>query len=778
MICIDKNKFLLSTKNTSYAFRVMETGQLEHLHYGGPIGIEDLDSLTEKRVFQAGTTIGYDKEHPELNLEDIKLEMSSYGKGDIREPFVEIVYPNGSYTSDFVFEGYEMPSGAPEWEGLPVSYSEEDQAEYLIIRLREKTHDVKLELHYTVYEYTDVICRKTKLINNESEPLRLLRLMSNQVDFPDAGYTVTNFCGSWVREMKRRETTVNCGMLVLGSYTGTSSNRSNPFVMLSKPSTTESSGSCYGFNIVYSGNHFEGVQVNAFGKTRFLQGINPRSFEFRIDPGESFRTPEAVMTYSSKGYTGMSHNMHTFVRNNVVRGYWKKRERPILINSWEASYFDISESKLLNLAKAAKSVGIELFVMDDGWFGKRDNDTSSLGDWTVNRKKLPGGLEQLSGKIHALGLMFGIWVEPEMVNVDSDLYRAHPEWVIQVTEGTHSEGRNQRILDLTNPEVVDYLDEAMSRVFTEASADYVKWDMNRIFSDAFSQYLPKDRQMEVFHRYVLGLYDLMGRLTAKFPKILFEGCASGGNRFDLGILSYFPQIWGSDNTDAVCRVHQQEGYSFGYPLSCVSAHVSACPNHQTLRETPLDTRFDVAAFGICGYELNLADMKKDELEKIKRQIDIYKKWRKTLQSGTFYRGRHGNLHEWITVSEDKTKAVGMILQELVHPNTLFEKFTAKGLDPETKYHFYNMEEKQNIRNFGDLINTQAPVHVKQDSMVHYLISKFVTMPGETEDAVISGQTLMSAGINLKQAFSGTGYSDQVRFFQDFSARMYFMEKTE
>ena len=779
MIRAENRYFLLSTANTAYAFRVLPTGQPEHLHYGKNVRFEDLPYLTEQRVFPAGNTISYDKDHPEVTLEDLCLEFSSYGKGDIREPFVEIVYENGSRTSDFVYESHECPQARPDFGPLPTSYAEDPKdAEYLLVRFREKTHGVLLELLYTVYAETDVICRQARLVNDSSSSFRLLRLLSTQLDLPDKGFVVTQFCGSWAHEMKRRNTTVESGRFTVSSFTGTSSNRSNPFVMLSRPDTTPSSGACFGFNLIYSGNHYETLEVSGFEKSRFVSGINPRGFEFLIGPGESFASPEAVMTYSPAGYNGMSLNMHAFIRRHVLRGFWKDRPRPILINSWEACYFDLSESRLLSLAKVAKDVGIELFVMDDGWFKGRSSDTSSLGDWTADPKKLPGGLKGISEKIHALGLRFGIWVEPEMVNVDSDLYRAHPDWVIQVSEDTHSEGRSQRILDLANPAVVDHLEEAMSRVFTESAADYVKWDMNRIFSDVYSPYLPPERQGEVFHRYVLGLYDLMGRLTRRFPEILFEGCASGGNRFDPGILCYFPQIWASDNTDAVCRVHQQESYSFGYPLSCLTAHVSSCPNHQTLRDTPLDTRFAAAIFGIFGYELDLRDLKREELAELSAQTALYKEWRDVLQMGTFYRGRHGNLHEWICVSTDRSRAVGFLFQELVHPNTQYEVFHAKGLDPDAVYHFHNIPRKLDIREFGGLINTIAPVHVKQDSLLHNVIAHFVSMPGEEEDALISGAALMNPGLRLKQAFSGTGFNENVRHFQDFTARLYFMEKVE
>lgn len=489
----------------------------------------------------------------------------------------------------------------------------------------------------------------------------------------------------------------------------------------------------------------------------------------------------------------MSLHMHRFVREHIVRGAWKHKTRPVLLNSWEASYFDISEKKLLALAKAGKEAGIELFVMDDGWFGERDDDKHSLGDWEVNRKKLPGGIAGLADKIKALGLSFGIWVEPEMVNVNSRLYAGHPDWTIDIPGRGHSEGRNQRILDLSRSEVQEFVIDKMSAVFASADISYVKWDMNRIFTDYFSRALPPERQGELAHRYVLGLYRCMDELVKRFPDILFEGCASGGNRFDLGILCYFPQIWASDDTDALCRAEIQNGYSYGYPMSVVSAHVSACPNHQTLRVTPLETRFHVAAFGVCGYECNFCDMGKEEREAVKEQIALYKRWREVLQWGDFYRGRSfsdgksggsvlsaevGNQMEWTCVSADKTRAVGFLMQKLVTPNVHFGYYKAKGLDADADYRFYNRALKYNIKEFGGLVNMVSPVHIKQDSVMHNLVAKFVKMDGETEDCTASGELLMYAGVHLKQAFGGTGYSEEVRYFQDFASRIYLMEKTD
>ena len=797
MIQADNGIFILSTNHTTYAFRTLPTGQLEHLYYGRKITVRDLSEegiapLTEKHAFQPGNSCIYDQEHPEYTLEDLCLEMSSYGKGDIREPFVELIYEDGSFTSDFVFEKAAVTAGKEaEKEGLPGSYGTEEEVDHLCICLKDRNSQLKMELHYYVYAACDVITRYAKLLQEGEETVCIRRLMSSQLDFPEGNYIFTSFHGAWAREMQREDVMVGAGKYVNASYTGTSSSRSNPFVMLSSEGTTEDTGDCYGFNLIYSGNHYEAAERNAYGKLRFVSGINPQSFCWKLKKGESFETPEAVMAYSKDGFNGMSQCMHRFVREHIVRGKWKNRIRPVLLNSWEAAYFDINERKLLNLAKAGKEAGIELFVMDDGWFGQRDNDKSSLGDWQANKKKLPGGVRGICEKVNELGLDFGIWVEPEMVNTDSELYRSHPDWAMDIPGKAHSEGRNQRLLDLTRKEVQDYVIGQMSELFSSAKIAYVKWDMNRIVTDYYSKELPAEQQGEVAHRYMLGLYRCMRTLTERFPDILFEGCAAGGNRFDLGILCYFPQIWASDDTDAVCRATIQTGYSYGYPLSVISAHVSSCPNHQTLRTTPLESRFQVAAFGICGYEWNFCDGRKEELEAVKTKIALYKEWREVLQFGDFYRGRnfsgfgtgsehileHGNLQEWTCVSPDQKKAVGFLMQKLAVPNTQFACYKAKGLDADAEYHFYNRKLKYNVKEFGDLVNTVSPVHIRQDSLAHNLIARFVKMDGETEDTVAFGDTLMYHGVKLKQGFGGTGYNDQVRFFPDFASRMYFMEKT-
>lgn len=782
MINVSDNIFVLNTKDTTYVFGILPTGQPEHLYYGRKITVADASGLREKHVFQPGNSVVYDSEHDNYTLEDVCLEMSSYGKGDIREPFVKLVYEDGSFSSDFIYDSYEITCGKPVLESLPSSYDMSDGANHLILRLRESGSGLVMELHYHVFEECNVITRYTKLINNTGAAVRIDKIMSCQLDMQDSGYDFVTFNGAWAREMQIGKVPVSHSRLVNSSYTGTSSSRANPFVMLACTQTAETAGECYGFNLIYSGNHYESVQAGAYGKMRFVSGINPENFAWTLEPGEEFETPEAVMAYSYEGYNGLSECMHDFVREHIVRGKWKNKVRPVLLNSWEACYFDINERKLLNLARKAADMGIELFVMDDGWFGKRNDDKSSLGDWQVNKDKLPGGVDGLCSKINDMGMDFGIWVEPEMVSVDSDLYRAHPDWAMDIPGRSHSEGRNQRLLDLTRKDVQNYIVEEMSRLFASANIKYVKWDMNRIVTDYFSKELPADKQKETGHRYIIGLYRCMRILTEKFQDILFEGCAAGGNRFDLGILCYFPQIWASDNTDALCRAEIQSGYSYGYPLSVMSSHVSGCPNHQTLRVTPLETRFNVASFGIYGYECNLSDMKKEELDAIRAQIEIYKKWRDVLQFGRFYRTRNfaddSPVQEWTCVSPDKKRAIGFIMQKLAKPNTQFAYYRACGLAPDCRYHFYNRELKYNIKNFGDLINTVSPVHIKPDSFLHNAAAHFIKMDGEKEDLYMYGDALMYAGVKLSPAFGGTGYNSEVRFFPDFASRIYFMESEE
>ncbi len=796
MIRKENELFVLETKNNTYCFRVMPSGHLEHLYYGKKITLKDnYEAITEKVIYIGGTQIVYSEKYPQIGLENLCLEMSSYGKGDVREPMIEITHEDGSSTCDFLFKDAKLLDYKEALLSLPSAYIEKpvkkdtkdisnslstDNYVSLQVEMFDQNYGITLLLAYSVFYDSDVITRSTKVINTSNKCITLDRIMSSQLDLDTNDYVISTFHGAWAREMNRYDTPAQPGILVNDSKTGTSSNRCNPFFMVSRNNTGEDYGDCYGFNLIYSGNHYSAVEGNSMGKLRIIQGIQPAGFQYLIPPGETFEAPEAVLTFSDRGYTGMSHNMHHFIRNHIVRGEWKDKVRPVLINSWEANYFKFNEARLIKQAKAARDAGVELFVLDDGWFGKRNDDSSSLGDWRENKDKLNHGLKGLSETINNMGMDFGIWVEPEMVNEDSDCYREHPDWAVRIPGIEHSLGRNQMFLDLTRAEVRNYIVEEMSRVFSVANITYVKWDMNRIFTDQYSPSLEANRQKEFAHRYILGLYEVLDTLTRRFPKILFESCASGGNRFDLGMLCYMPQIWASDNTDAICRAAIQTGYSYGYPMSVIAAHVSSCPNHQTFRNTSLETRFEVASFGLLGYECNLSELSSEDKKIVSEQIAFYKEHRKTLQFGDFYRIKSGDngLYQWITVATDQKHAVGLFLQKEITPNSPYGKFVTKGLKEEKEYQFTNRQHVFNIKEFGDLINMISPIHIKKDSLTHNIISMIKKMPGEVENCIAYGVVFNQAGVKLKQGFGGTGYDENIRLLRDFSSRMYLWREVD
>ncbi len=805
MIIRNENVFLLQTKNSSYFLQVLPSGHVEHLHYGksilsggqyeellkgdkedSKIVLQMAKAMEIKHRHEGGNMIVYSTEHYPLCLEVMPLEMSSFGKGDIREPLIEVSHADGSLTSDFLFDSAEIFDEISALDTLPSSYDDGqelkfesgalDKASQLVLTLKDKEYGLRLELIYKVYPECDTITRTSVLYNDSQEKVVVDRLLSNQLDFQKVGLKLTSFHGRWADEMNMSDSICKAGKVVNEEISaGESGSRSNPFTMVSDPDATEEAGDVYGLNLIYSGNHYSALSANGTFLSRFVSGIQPTGFSWTLDAGEKFEAPEAVMTFSDKGFHGMSTKMHDFVRKHIVRGVWRDKERPILINNWEATYFDFDEGKLLRIAKDAAKAGIELFVLDDGWFGKRNDDKAGLGDWTVNTKKLPDGLKGLADKINGLGMSFGLWVEPEMVNEDSDLFRAHPEWAVRIPNRPHSLGRNQMILDFTRKDVQDYIIDAMSKVFSSANISYIKWDMNRVFSDAFSRELPAERMKEFTHRYYLGLYRVMGELTKKFPEILFEGCSSGGNRFDLGILSYFPQIWGSDDTDAVCRMDIQRGYSYGYPVNSYGAHVSACPNHQTLHTVPLETRFSVAAFGCFGYELNLNELSDEQKKQVADQVAFYKEWRKVFQFGDFYRL---DKYRFMAVSKDKSLAVALIFQKECRPNDDYLALRTMGLDPDKVYRIANRQVKINIKAFGSLINTMAPIHVKQNGIIHGMIDKFYKMQSEKEEITTTGGVANSCGVRLGPDYGGTGYGEDTRMFRTDDTRLYVIAEVQ
>ena len=724
--------FILETKSTQYVMCVRPDGHLEHLYYGGrslDCGDQNIaglwDVAHDRSLFETGNAIALDGG---LTLESLLQELSSTGKGDVSEPFVCMTHANGSTTCDFVYESYEIKNGRDELEGLPCAveyhrgtdgrfntvneqqgtevgsgvagglqsiqaYERQNTAgevTQLTITLRDKFYRQRLELIYVTWDDCDVITRSARLTNESDDVERVDRLMSMQFDMRMyQEYDMIHFGGAWAREMHRSVHPVRQGRVSVSSSTGTSGSRANPFFMVVEHGSSEEHGECYGFNLIYSGDHMESCEQNSYGRMRILSGINPEGFSFALEPGQSFQSPEAVMTYSDSGFGGVSSHMHAFVRRHIVRGHWADRERPVLLNSWEAAYFDINEKKLLKLAKEAKKCGIELFVMDDGWFGHRDNDTSSLGDWQENRSKLPGGVKQLADKINALGLDFGIWVEPEMVNEDSDLYREYPDWALKIPGRAMNRSRHQLNLDITRKEVRDHIMNQIFKVLDACKADYVKWDMNRSVDNVFSAALPKERQGEVYHRYVLAVYEMMESLVQRYPNLLFESCSGGGGRFDAGMLYYSPQIWCSDNTDAIDRLKIQYGTSFGYPVSAMGAHVSVCPNHQSGRITPFETRGTVASSGTFGYELDLMKMSEEEKKTAREQILKYKEMEHLVQSGDYYRlvnpFENNNHVLWQFVSKDKKETVVCGVRLHSEANPYIYLFYPQGLDADLHY---------------------------------------------------------------------------------------------
>lgn len=774
-ITYDKGVFALDTDRTSYIFRVTKFRHLEHIHYGERVKASDAEALSVKHDIQLGSSVMYDESDDCYCLDNLCLEWSGVGRGDYRQTPIEAKMPDGSFSSDFLYDSHEIVSGCIPIQSLPAAYDDENAAQTLIIRMRERDRAVTLELYYTVFPASNVISRRCVIENNCEGDISLRRIMSMSLDMPDRGFLMHSFDGGWIKETHRHVRPVEYGIYVNSSTTGASSNRHNPGFLLSEKNTGEDFGRAWGFNLVYSGNHCGVAERSNHDLVRIQLGINPNCFDWTVRPGERFEAPEAVMTFSERGFNGLSANFHDFVNNNIVRGIWKNVERPVLINNWEACFFKFDREKLLKLAKRAKSIGVELFVLDDGWFGARDSDTAGLGDYDVNLKKLPGGLGEFAGSIEKLGMKFGLWFEPESVNVDSGLYRAHPDWAIKPPTGKPCFGRNQLLLDLTRQEVRDYIVENVGRTLDSARISYVKWDMNRHMSDAYSPLL--SNQGEFSHRYIMGLYEVLGRIFTPRPHILLESCSSGGNRFDLGMLCYSPQIWASDDTDPIERLDIQGGLSYLYPQSTMGAHVSAAPHQQTLRDTPLSTRFNVAAFGVLGYELELKYMTKAELKELRGQIAFYKKHRKTLQYGRFYRfdeHRDNKLHWQVSSKDGKEHVVGCF-QKLCTASEGYDMLSVHGLEPSARYHLVCKRQSLFIKRLGGLVKHVMPLELDPDGFVLRTANKFFTMPDGAEDFVASGAALMS-GVGLNNQFLGTGYNERLHMLGDFGSALYTIKK--
>ena len=674
--------FHLRNDQASYLIRVLENGTLGHLYYGGSLAeAGSYGRLSGREFLGFSNRLG----------EPVALEYPTAGIGDYRVPALVVEQPDGSTALDPRFVSHRVFAGKPAIPGLPSTYVQSYvEAETLEILLVDTPANLEVRLFFTIYSDRPVVTRSARLRNVGPVPLTVECAMSATLDLPDSEWELVHLSGAWARERHLRTRCLEVGSQAIGSLRGASGHQHNPFLLLKRVSTTEECGEAYGLSLVYSGNFLAEVEVDPFETTRLRIGINPEDFSWSLEPGAEFCTPEAILVYSEAGLGALSDAYHGLYRDRLARGVWRDAPRPIVINNWEATYFDFDEARLLEIATSAQSLGIEMFVLDDGWFGRRDNDNSSLGDWTADRAKLPGGIEGIGRQIEALGLRFGIWIEPEMVSQRSQLYADHADWAIGVPTRPHTEGRNQLVLDMSRHEVVDHLFGVLSDLLGRAPISYVKWDMNRNITEPYSPSLPANRQREFFHRYILGVYELYDRLTRAFPQVLFESCAGGGGRFDPGLLAFAPQAWTSDNTDAIERLRIQWGTSLCYPVSAMAAHVSAVPNHQTGRMTPLATRAAVAFFGVLGYELDPGALSNEEREAVTGQIAYYKERRDLFQRGRLVRLRSpfagdGNETAWMTVSPDSRRAVVGHYRVLNRPNRGSARLRLRGLDPKAFY---------------------------------------------------------------------------------------------
>ena len=622
-------------------------------------------------------------------LEAIPQEYPGYGSTDLRSPSIELQFADGTTATDFRYDSHNIYLGKNKLNGLPSTYVEDEkEATTLELILVDSLKNVKLILSYSVFEEFDAITRSVKIINESNEEVKITRVLSANIDFRDSDYELIQLSGAWARERHIVRSRIRSGSQSVESRRGSSSHAQNPFMALVRKDTTEQNGDAYGFSLVYSGNFLANVEVDMYENARAQIGINPFDFTWILEEGEEFKAPEAVLVYSNEGLTGMSHIYNCLYGKRLCRGEYRDKIRPILINNWEATYFDFNEIKIKEIAKEAKNLGIELFVLDDGWFGKRDDDNSSLGDWFVNEDKLKGGLNKLATQINEMGLQFGLWFEPEMVSPISELYKEHPDWCLHIPGRNRSEARRQLILDFSREDVCNYIIEKISEVLSSAPISYVKWDMNRNMSEIGSAKLPANRQREVAHRYMLGLYKVLEEITTRFPHVLFESCSGGGGRFDPGMLYYMPQTWTSDNTDAIERLKIQFGTSMVYPNASIGCHVSDVPNHQVDRITPIETRGVVAMSGNFGYELDITKLPECEKEIIKEQVKLYKEIRETIQFGKYYRLSspfENNDAAWMYISKDCEEIIVSFVRTLAKPNPKFVSLKLVGLDENSDY---------------------------------------------------------------------------------------------
>lgn len=710
MISIKDSLITINTDNTSYQMMISEKNHLLHLYYGAKTE-GDLSYLLTYRdrgfspnPYDAGDDRTYSPDY-------LPQEYTGFGNGDFRTPATIIQGGDGSTALDLRYEYSKVHEGKYSIEKMPASYENDgDNAYTLEVGLRDIAGGVSVTLYYGVFPHMDVITRYVIIRNLSDADIKINKAASLQLDMAQSDFELIHLRGRYGMERLHERRKLAGGITVLDSKRGISSHQENPFFVLAKENTTETQGECFGFSLLYSGNFKNEIEVDPYEQTRVIMGISDEMFCKSLVSGEEFVTPEAVMTFSDRGMEQLSYNFHRLVRNNICRGTYKLKRRPVLINNWEATYFDFTGEKLISIAKKAQEVGVELFVLDDGWFGKRDDDHSGLGDWFVNEKKLGGSLKEVSDAIRSIGMRFGLWIEPEMISEDSQLYREHSDYAFVIPGRKPVRGRSQLVLDFSRKEVVDNIFEQIAAVIDATGIDYLKIDMNRSINEVYSYAANNQNRGDILHEYVLGVYDFLERLNRCYPDILIEGCCGGGGRFDMGMLHYVSQIWCSDNTDAIERIRIQHGTSIGYPICTIGAHVSAVPNHQTGRVTPINTRGVVAMCGGFGYELDLNILSKEDTEEVRKQIESYKKDGEIISQGRYFRLTNPDCNlrymAWEYVSEDSNKAILSIVQLKTECNAPAEYIRLRGLDENSVYHL----EELNVDIHGSaLMNAGIPV---------------------------------------------------------------------
>lgn len=694
----EKDKtYTLYTKSTMYQMKIDELGVLNHTYYGAKMDYTDMYysvKCIDGFAFSPNPSES-GGEYPYSN-NSTHQELSFAGLGDFRITTMGVRNSDGSFGADARFVSAKIEKGKYSLKGLPAFYGED--GETLIVTLKDTVYDIYFHLYYGVLAEYDLITRSVVIENKTDKSIKLEKALTLNLDLPCGTYDMIYFHGRHTRERMFERTRIKHSQVSVASMRGASSHMENPFVIVADKDANEDYGRAWGIALVYSGNFLISAEKNLNEKTRVIAGINPENFNYEVEPNNVFTCPEVAMVYSDNGFANLSNCFHKAIRNNLCRGEYKNARRPILINNWEGTYFDFNADKLVSMAKDAVKMGVELFVMDDGWFGKRDDDHTGLGDWVPNEKKLQGTLKSLAERINALGMKFGIWFEPECISEDSDLYRAHPDYAFKMPNREPQLSRNQYILDFSRKEICDNIFNQLTTILDSANISYVKWDFNRHITDLYSVALPPEKQGEVYHRYMLGLYDLLERITTKYPHILFESCSGGGGRFDCGMLYYMPQVWTSDNTDAIDRLKIQYGTSFAYPVSTMGAHVSVCPNHSNARVTPLRTRGNVAYFGTYGLELDVTKMTDEEKAEITRQTEEFKKYYELIQRGDYYRLISPFTPEeslycvWETVKQDGSEALVCAVRYETDASTASEYVKVKGLIPNKLYRINDSEQ--------------------------------------------------------------------------------------